>query len=71
MATDEGFIDAGTDHAMADLPTADYGVEGVDNERLSTGLAGIIGVLATFAVGTGVLVLALRLKDRRTVAESP
>ena len=72
VATDEGFVDTADDHALADLPTADYGVEGVDNERFSTGLAGIIGVLVTFAVGTGVLMLALRARGRRrAVAQSP
>ena len=37
-------------HALADAPTAGYGVDGVDDERLGTGLAGLIGVVVTFAV---------------------
>ncbi|MFD7630025.1 energy-coupling factor ABC transporter permease [Streptomyces sp. NPDC059851] len=42
------------EHASANSPLADYGVKDVDNERLSGGLAGAIGVGATVAVGTGV-----------------
>jgi cobalt/nickel transport system permease protein len=50
VATDEGFIDTAEDHGLADGPLADYGVEGVDDDSLSTGLAGIIGVVLTFGV---------------------
>ncbi|MFE1345382.1 energy-coupling factor ABC transporter permease, partial [Streptomyces sp. NPDC058757] len=55
VAADQG-IDAEADqyeHATADSPLADYGVEGVESARLSGGLAGVIGVGATLAVGTG------------------
>jgi hypothetical protein len=50
VATDEGFIDTAEDHGLADSPLADYGVEGVENESLSTGLSGIIGVAITFGL---------------------
>jgi len=40
VATDEGFIDTAQDHDLADGPLADYGVQGVDDESLSTGLVG-------------------------------
>ncbi|MER7758614.1 energy-coupling factor ABC transporter permease [Streptomyces sp. NPDC097619] len=56
VAADQG-IDAKADqyeHATADSPLADYGVKDVDDARLSGGLAGVIGVGATVAVGTGV-----------------
>lgn len=59
VAIDTGFADAATDHALADLPTADYGIRGVENERLSVGLAGLLGVAVTFAVSGG-LFLVLR-----------
>jgi len=32
---------------------ADYGIKGLDNPYLSTGLAGVAGVLVTFLVGAG------------------
>ncbi|MGQ0617716.1 MAG: PDGLE domain-containing protein [Acidimicrobiia bacterium] len=61
VAIDEGFIDTADDHALADLPTADYAVSGVDDERLSTGLAGLIGVTATFLVAGAVFVVLRRM----------
>lgn len=64
VAIDEGFIDEAADHDLADGPLADYGVEGVDDERLSTGLSGIVGVAVTFLVGAGVL-QAVRLAGGR------
>ncbi|WP_235965973.1 PDGLE domain-containing protein [Micromonospora rubida] len=48
------------DHELADSPLADYGIRGVDNEFLSTGLSGVLGVLLTFAVGGGVFWLLRR-----------
>lgn len=44
----------------ADGILAEYGVRGVDDTHLSTGLAGVIGVLITFGVGSGVVWLARR-----------
>jgi hypothetical protein len=51
VAGDTGFLETADDHSLADGPMADYGVRGVTSERLSTGFAGIAGVLLTFAVG--------------------
>ncbi|MGX7670376.1 PDGLE domain-containing protein [Plantactinospora sp. DSM 117369] len=48
------------DHELADSPLADYGVRGVDNAFLSTGLSGVLGVLITFAVGGGLFWLTRR-----------
>lgn len=53
VAIDEGFIDTATDHALADIPTADYAIRGVEDERVSVGLAGLLGVAVTFAVALG------------------
>ncbi|MGC5289905.1 PDGLE domain-containing protein [Micromonospora sp. DT231] len=39
------------DHEFADSPLADYGVRGVSNSFVSTGLSGVLGVLVTFAIG--------------------
>lgn len=60
VAGDEGFLDGAQDHDLAGSPTADYGVEGVDNSRLSTGLAGALGIAVTFAAGGGLLFLVRR-----------
>jgi cobalt/nickel transport system permease protein len=62
VATDEGFADTARDHDLADSPLADYGVEGVDDARASVGLAGVVGVAATLAVG-GALFWLVRRRD--------
>jgi len=56
----DGTITGGTciarserDHELADGPLAGYGLRGVGNGVLATGLAGAIGVLLTFALGGG------------------
>lgn len=64
VASDEGFSDQEEPHHLEDSPLAGYGVEGVDDDRLSTGLAGVIGVAVTFAVAGGAF-LALRQVQRR------
>jgi PDGLE domain len=66
VATDEGFIDSAEDHTFSDSPLADYGVEGVDDEKLSTGLAGIIGVAVTFGVA---MILFGLIRSRRPTGE--
>ncbi|MEU2662049.1 PDGLE domain-containing protein [Micromonospora sp. NPDC007220] len=45
-------------------PLADYGVAGIDNEFLSTGLSGVLGVLLTFAVAGGAFWLVRRRGPR-------
>lgn len=53
VAEDHGFIETATDSANATLPTADYGIAGVESERLSVGLAGVLGVVVTIVVAFG------------------
>jgi cobalt/nickel transport protein len=62
VAIDKGFADTETDHAFGDAPTAGYEVRGVDDDRLSTGLAGVIGVAVTFAVAGGVMLVVRRAR---------
>jgi cobalt/nickel transport protein len=62
VAEDIGFLDKAKEHTNSDGLLADYGVKGVKNERLSTGAAGVIGVLATAGVSSG-LFLILRRKN--------
>lgn len=54
VAEDIGFIETAKDHTYADGALADYGVKGIENERASVGVAGIIGVIGT-AVVAGVM----------------
>jgi cobalt/nickel transport protein len=53
VAEEIGFIDNAKDPATAGSALADYGVEGVEDERASVGIAGVIGVAATGVVATG------------------
>jgi cobalt/nickel transport protein len=41
------------ENETSDSPFADYGIRGIGNSYVSTGLAGVAGVLLTFAVGAG------------------
>lgn len=50
VAEDEGFLETAKDSANAGTPLADYGVAGIENERLSVGLSGVIGVFITLLV---------------------
>jgi hypothetical protein len=61
-AGESGFADTAQDSAAAGSPLADYGVAGVDDARVSGGLAGVVGVAATLVLAGG-LTLVLR---RRT-----
>jgi hypothetical protein len=60
VAIDEGFADTAQDHTLADGPMADYSAAGVENERLSTGVAGVIGVAITFVLAAGAVVVIRR-----------
>ncbi|MGH9214281.1 MAG: PDGLE domain-containing protein [Acidimicrobiales bacterium] len=66
VAIDEDFSDEEQAHRMEDSPLAGYGVEGVDDDRLSTGLSGAVGVAVTFAVAGGSVLLLRRLRRRRS-----
>jgi cobalt/nickel transport protein len=61
VAGDIGFAKSAKENANSDFALAEYGVAGVENERLSVGVAGAVGVVATGAVAS-VLFLALRRK---------
>lgn len=65
VAIDKGFADTEEEHAVADGPLAGYGVKGVDNEKVSTGLAGVIGVAITFGVGMILFGLLRTIRARR------
>lgn len=57
VAEDNGISQAEGEHATADGPLADYEAKGVDEPWLSGGVAGLIGVLAVAAAGTGLFML--------------
>jgi cobalt/nickel transport protein len=48
------------DHELSDSPLADYGLSGIGNSFVSTAIAGVTGVLVTFAVAGGIFWLVRR-----------
>lgn len=62
VAEDQGFADRESAHASSESPVAGYEVAGVDDPRLSVGLAGVLGVLATATVAGGGFWLLTRRK---------
>ena len=63
VAEQVGFGDAAEEHAVADGPLADYRLRGVENERLSAGLAGVLGAFVVLLLAGG---LGLLLRRRGT-----
>lgn len=59
VAEKTGFLDTAENSGTADSPLADYQTKGVDNERLSGGLAGVTGTLVVLLLAGG-LFLVLR-----------
>lgn len=58
VAEEKGFLEKGEVKPAIASPVPDYAWPGVDNERMATGLAGIMGTLVVFglAYGAGVIV---------------
>lgn len=54
VAGEQGFLESAEDHALSDLPLADYG--GDSAGRLM--LAGLVGTLVTLGLGYGIFWLA-------------
>ncbi len=66
VAGETGFLDSAEDPKTGDSPFADYQTSGVDDARLSGGLAGVAGVLLVLVL-TGGLAYVVR---RRTPTEA-
>ena len=60
VAGTTGFLDTAKDSLTADGLLAGYGVAGVQNARLSGGIAGVIGVLVTLGLAGGLTWLLRR-----------
>ena len=74
VAEDHGIAANARQHLFENGPLAGYAVKGVDNERLSTGISGLIGVLVTFGVGLVLFALVRVLgtgRDRSEPTRAP
>ena len=69
VAQDKGFLAKAEEAAPSweSSPMPDYTMPGVENEGLSTGLAGIIGTLSVFAAGLGLAYILTLRKRSQTV----
>lgn len=65
VAIDKGFSDTQKEHALDDGPLAGYAVKGVDDKRVSTGIAGAVGVVVTFGLAMVLFALLRTLRSRR------
>jgi cobalt/nickel transport system permease protein len=70
VAADKGLSAQEKPHAAGNGPLADYSVKGVENQRLSGGLAGVAGVALTVVAGGGVFYV-IRRRRRATDAMTP
>jgi cobalt/nickel transport protein len=50
VAEDKGFLDTAKEAINSGSPLSDYGVAGIESDRVSVGLSGVIGVFATLLV---------------------
>ena len=57
VAEDHGFAANAKEHLFENGPLAGYAVKGVNGDRLSTAISGLIGVLVTFGVGLALFAL--------------
>ena len=71
VAEQTGFLHTAEDSAAADSPLADYSTKGVDDARLSGGIAGVAGSLLVLALAGGLFMLLRRRGDASAVDGRP
>lgn len=64
VADDHGFLANAKDSAVSGSPLSDYSFAGIENERLSVAISGLIGIAVTGAIAFGVFLLLKRAKSR-------
>jgi hypothetical protein len=63
VAEDHSFAAGAKQHLFENGPLAGYAVKGVGNDRLSTAIAGLIGVLVSFGIGLGLFALLRAMRS--------
>jgi putative Mn2+ efflux pump MntP len=63
VAEDHGFATNARQHLFENGPLAGYAVKGVNGDRLSTGISGLIGVLVTFGIGLALFALLRAMRS--------
>ena len=69
VAEDHGFATTAKRHLFEKGPLAGYAVKGVGNDRLSTGISGLIGVLVTFGIGLALFAVVRAMRSDRDRSE--
>jgi hypothetical protein len=69
VAEDHGFAANARQHLFENGPLAGYAVKGVRNDRLSTGISGLIGVLVTFGIGLVLFAVVRAMRSGRDRSE--
>jgi cobalt/nickel transport system permease protein/cobalt/nickel transport protein len=64
------FLDSAKDSAAADSPFADYSTKGIDDVRLSGGVAGIVGSLIVLVLAGGLFWAVRRRGSQQVTDES-
>jgi cobalt/nickel transport protein len=60
VAEDKGFSSTEKKHVSEDSPLAGYGTKGVSDERLSGGVAGVVGCLVVLVLAGGLALVVRR-----------
>ena len=63
VAEDHGLAANASQHLLENGPLAGYAVKGVNGDRLSTGICGVIGVLVTFGIGLALFALLRAMRS--------
>jgi hypothetical protein len=67
VAESQGFLAEGRLNAIQDgSPVPDYAFPGIGNERLATAVAGFVGTIGVFLLGTAVVWLVRRGRPERS-----
>lgn len=70
VAEETGFLSSQEESATGDSPFADYQTAGIENARVSGGVAGVLGTTLVLVVGGGLFWL-LRRRRSQAPADSP
>jgi PDGLE domain-containing protein len=63
VAEDHGIAASAKEHLFENGPLAGYAVKGVGNDRVSTAISGLIGVLLTFGIGLALFALLRTMRS--------
>jgi hypothetical protein len=63
VAEDHGIAASAKEHLFENGPLAGYAVKGVGNDRVSTAISGLIGVLVTFGIGLAMFALLRAMRS--------